>query len=85
MWHNVFISNEIFEDCLIINVEAYDDFGYEMLNTTVEKFDEFYSKLNGIIFTHFKQINNKTDKVRVCIYSDVYPTQYILTNEGERY
>lgn len=82
---SVFITNTFFENCLIINVEAYDEMGYNAINTSVKQFDDFYDALNKYILDNFNKINSKTDKVRVCIYSAVYPTEYILTKDGLRF
>lgn len=81
---SVFITNEIFEDCLILNVEAYDNTGFNALNTSVARFDNFYDYLNKTIKENFDKINDKTDMIRVCIYS-AYDGQYIITKDGNIY
>lgn len=82
---SVFISREYFEDCLIVAVEAYDDIGYNALNTTIDEFDTFYDEINKIIIENFTKINSKTNNIRVIIHSDIYPTEYILTKDGQRF
>lgn len=82
---SAFISNTISEDCLIIEVEAYDDIGYNALNTTVEAFDTFYDELNEILTENFNRINKQTRLIRVIINSEIEHTEYILTNKGNIY
>lgn len=82
---SVFPTTSYTEDCLIVGVEAYDELGYNTLNTSVDRFDRFYNKLNKILLDNFNKLNPKTDKIRVIIYSDVYPSEYILTESGLRF
>lgn len=79
---SVFVTKDIFEGCIIINVEAYDTTGYNAINTTVSKFDKFYDYLNKTILENFETVNNITDMVRVCVYG-IYRTEYILTMDGK--
>ena len=80
----MFVTERIFEDCLVIEVDAYDDTGYNAINTNVSRFDRFYDYLNRTILANFEKINNQTDAVRVCVYG-AYRVEYILTNDGRVY
>lgn len=84
-FNSVAITDHYSEGALIIGVEAYDDVGYEALNTTVENFNKFYDDLNKHIIENFTKINSETDSIRVRVYSEVYPTQYIITKDGDIY
>lgn len=79
---SVFVTPEFFEGCLVINVEAYDETGYNAINSSSSQFNDFVKYLNQIIFSNFNKINNKTDKVRVNIYGN-QNYQYILTSRRE--
>ena len=78
---SVFVTNKIFENCLIVNVEAYDDTGYRALNTSVSNFDRFTDYLDKIIDKHFSKIHDG-DAIRVCIYG-LHPVEYIRHKEGD--
>lgn len=79
---SVFVTNKMFEDCLVVNVEAYDNTGFKALETTVSKFDKFYDYLNKTLLANFELLNDKSDMIRVCIYS-TYRTEYIITKKGK--
>lgn len=82
---SVFVTSEVFEDCLVVNVEAYDDTGCNALNTSVSRFDKFTDYLNRTIKNNFDKINNKTDMIRVNVYSEAYPVQYIIAKNGNKF
>ena len=79
---SVFITDIVSENCLIINVEAYDSTGYNSLNTTVTNFDKFTTYLNKMILKNYNGLIGQAEHIRINIYSDVYPIQYILTKDG---
>ena len=81
---SVFVTNKIFEDCLVLEVEAYDDTGFNALETSVTKFDKFTEYLDKVILDNFEKINNQSDMVRVCVYG-IYRCEYILTKSGNRF
>ena len=81
---SVFISNKVFENCIIVNVEAYDDTGYNALNTTPYRFDQFCEYLDKTIMNNYSLIATRGLDIRVCIYS-IYSVQYILTKTGVRF
>lgn len=81
---SVFLTNRYFENCLIINVEAYDETGYNAINTSNGKFDKFIHYLNRILFNNFSQINNYTDKIRVNVHGE-RSFQYILNKNGQMF
>jgi|SRR5699024_927701 len=80
---SVFVTDQYFENCLIVGVEAYDNVGYNALNTTIQRFDDFYMAINKLLVENFEHINQKTDKVRVIIHSEMRTNEYILTKSGE--
>lgn len=79
---SVFITPEFFEGSLVIEVEAYDDTGYQAINSTPSRFDEFYDYLNRTIISNFDKINNKTDRIRVNIHGNEH-FQYIITRNNQ--
>lgn len=79
---SVFITPKFFEGCLVVEVEAYDETGYQAINSTPSRFDKFYDYLNRTIVSNFDIINNKTDKIRVNIYGHQH-FQYIITKDNQ--
>lgn len=82
---SVFITDIFSEDCLILEVEANDDIGYNAINTTVDALDTFYDELNEIILENYKIINKQTKLIRVIINSEIEHMEYILTSDGNIY
>ena len=78
---SVFISDQIFENCIIVTVEAYDDTGYNALNTTPYKFDRFCAYLDKTLLNNYSSIAGHGLDIRVCIYG-TYRVEYILTRSG---
>ena len=81
---SVFISDKVFENCIIVNVEAYDDTGYNALNTTPYRFDRFCEYLDKILLDNYSLIAARGLDIRVCIYS-IHRSEYILTKTGVRF
>lgn len=81
---SVFISNEVFENCITVNVEAYDDTGYNALNTTPYRFNQFCEYLDKTIMNNYSLIAARGLDIRVCIYS-LHRVEYILTKTGARF
>lgn len=79
---SVFITPQFFEGCLVLEVEAYDNTGFQAINSSASRFDKFYDYLNRIIISNFDKINTKTDKIRVNIYG-VQHFQYIITKDNQ--
>jgi hypothetical protein len=78
---SVFVSNRISENCVIVNVEAYDETGYNALNTTPYKFDKFCAYLDKTLLDNYSLIAGQDLNIRVCIYG-IYRVEYILTRSG---
>lgn len=81
---SVFVSDRISENCIIVNVEAYDETGYNALETTPYKFDRFCEYLDRTLLDNYSLIADRGLDIRVCIYS-IYRHEYILTKTGARY
>lgn len=81
---SVFISDKVFENCIIVNVEAYDDTGYNALNTTSYRFNQFCEYLDKTLLDNYSLIAARGLDIRVCIYS-LHRVEYILTKKGTRF
>lgn len=82
---SVFITNQYFEDCLIIHVEPYDEVGYQTINGSDRVFDTFLQDLNKILIDNFDTINPKTNLIRINIHAETTPHQYILSKNSKTY